>query len=159
MTEVAAQISRADNFVAELRAMIAATVTDSDSPCAEKHRSGIRRIAATLDAVPYVTMCNLANLNTAMGGGVLELTEVCLMCVGAGPTLDYADATAFLAEFQPMIDMAMRRYTEGGGYGGSYAGESAKPGLSGAAAIDTSPAEVCRIRDRPRRGRQRHDLQ
>ena len=31
------------------------------------------------------------------------------MCVGGGPTLDYADAAAFLAAFQPMIDMALRR--------------------------------------------------
>jgi hypothetical protein len=31
------------------------------------------------------------------------------MCVGAGPTLDFADATAFLATFQPAIDMALRR--------------------------------------------------
>ena len=31
------------------------------------------------------------------------------MCVGAGPTLDFADAKAFLAGFQPMIDMALKR--------------------------------------------------
>jgi hypothetical protein len=35
--------------------------------------------------------------------------EMHLMCVGAGATLDYADAAAFLAEFQPLIDMASRR--------------------------------------------------
>jgi hypothetical protein len=32
-----------------------------------------------------------------------------LMCVGGGPTLDFADATAFLAGFRPMIDMALAR--------------------------------------------------
>jgi hypothetical protein len=56
-----------------------------------------------------VTMCNLANLDTAMGGGLLELIEVRLMCVGAGPTLDHADATAFLAGFEPLIETARKR--------------------------------------------------
>jgi hypothetical protein len=32
-----------------------------------------------------------------------------LMCVGGRPTLDFADATAFLAGFRPMIDMALAR--------------------------------------------------
>ena len=54
-------------------------------------------------------MCNLANINAAMHGGLLEVIEVRLMYVGAGPTLDFADATAFLAEFKPMIDMALAR--------------------------------------------------
>jgi hypothetical protein len=58
---------------------------------------------------PYVMMCNLSNINTAMRGGLMELIEVRLMCVGCGPTLDYADAMAFLAAFQPMIDMARKR--------------------------------------------------
>ena len=43
----------------------------------------------------------------AMRGGLLDLIEVSLMCVGAGPTLDFADAAAFLAGFQPMIDKAL----------------------------------------------------
>ena len=47
--------------------------------------AGFARIADTLDAVPYVTMCNLANLNAAMRGGLLDLIEVRLMCVGGGP--------------------------------------------------------------------------
>jgi hypothetical protein len=59
--------------------------------------------------VPFVTMCNLANLNAAMRGGLLEVIEVHLKCVGGGPTLDHADATAFLAAFQPVIDMALTR--------------------------------------------------
>jgi hypothetical protein len=54
-------------------------------------------------------MCNLANINAAMRGGLLEVIEVQLMCVGAGPTLDYADATAFLAAYRPAIDMALKR--------------------------------------------------
>ena len=56
-----------------------------------------------------MTMCNLANLNAAMRGGLLDLIEVRLMCVGAGPTLDYADAAAFLAGFETVIDMALAR--------------------------------------------------
>jgi hypothetical protein len=107
--EVADQIDRADRFIEQLRDAIAATVVNPDSPCADYKRRGLQRIAATLDAVPFVTMCNLANLNTAMRGGLLEVIEVHLMCVGAGPTLDFADATAFLAAFQPVIDMALAR--------------------------------------------------
>jgi hypothetical protein len=107
--EVADQINRADRFIEQLRDAIAATVVDPDSPCADYKRRGLQRIAATLDAVPFVTMCNLANLNTAMRGGLLDVVEVHLMCVGAGPTLDFADATAFLTVFQPMIDLARKR--------------------------------------------------
>ena len=107
--EVADQVERADRFIADFRETIAATVVDPASPCADDQRRGLQRIADTLDAVPYVTICNLANLNAAMRGGLLDLIEVRLMCVGAGPTLDYADAAAFLAAFEPMIDMALAR--------------------------------------------------
>jgi hypothetical protein len=47
-------------------------------------------------------MCNLANLDAALRGGLLAL-------IGAGPTLDYADAAAFLAAFEPLIEKARRR--------------------------------------------------
>ena len=106
--EVAEQIERTDRFIADFRELIAATVVDPASPCADDQRRGLRRIAETLDAVPFVTSCNLANINAAMRGGLLELIEVHL-AVGAGPTLDFADAAAFLAGFQPMIDMALKR--------------------------------------------------
>jgi hypothetical protein len=108
-TEAADQIERTNRFIADLREMIAATAVDSRSLCADDRRCGLERIAATLDAVPFVTMCNLSNINAAMRGGLLEVIEVNLMCVGGGPTLDYADATAFLAAFQPAIDMALER--------------------------------------------------
>ena len=107
--EVAAQIERADRFIAEFRELIAATAVDPASPCADAHRRGLRRIADTVDAVPYVTMCNLSNLDVALRGGVLDLIEVRLFAVGAGPTLDYADAAAFLAGFEPLIEKVRRR--------------------------------------------------
>jgi hypothetical protein len=107
--EVAAQIARADRFIADFREMIAATVVDPASACADYQRRGLQRIADTLDAVPYVTMCNLSNLNTALRDGLLELIEVHLMCVGGGPTLDFADAAAFLAGFETMIEKVRRR--------------------------------------------------
>jgi hypothetical protein len=44
--------------------------------------------------VPFVTMCNLANLNAAMRGGLLDLIEVGLLAGGAGPTLDFAPLEA-----------------------------------------------------------------
>ena len=107
--EVATQIERANRFIADLRELVAATAVDPASPCVEETRAGLKRIAATLDAVPYVTMCNLANINTAMRGGLLEVIEVQLLAVGGGPTLDYADAAAFLAAYQPAIDTALAR--------------------------------------------------
>ena len=107
--EVADQIERADRFIEQLRDAITATVVDPASACADYHRRGLERIAATVDAVPFVAFCNLANLDAALRGGLLDLIEVQLMCVGAGPTLDFADAASFLAGFQPMIDMALAR--------------------------------------------------
>jgi hypothetical protein len=54
-------------------------------------------------------MANLATINEAMRGGLLSVLEVHLMAVGGGPTLDFVDATAFLATFQPAIDLVLRR--------------------------------------------------
>ncbi len=68
--EVADQIYRADYFIEQLRDAITATAVDPASPCADYQRRGLRRIADTLDAVPFVTMCNLPNLNAAMRGGL-----------------------------------------------------------------------------------------
>jgi len=106
---VAAQIERADRFVADFREMVAATAVDPASLCADYQRRGLARIAATLDAVPFVTFCNLSNLNAAMRGGLLDLIEVHLLAVGGGPTLDFADAAEFLAGFEPLIEKARRR--------------------------------------------------
>ena len=47
--EVAHQIERADRFIADFREMIAATVVDPASACADEQRRGLRRIADTLD--------------------------------------------------------------------------------------------------------------
>ena len=41
-----------------------------------------------------MTMCNLSNINAAIRGGLMEVIELRLTCVGAGPTLDFEDATA-----------------------------------------------------------------
>ena len=78
-------------------------------PCEAACLRGIERIAATVDAVDYVTYANLANLNTALRGGLLDLIEVQLKCVGGGPTLDFEDAAEFLARFQPAIAAVLRR--------------------------------------------------
>jgi hypothetical protein len=107
--EVRQQIERTDCFIAAFRELIVSTIVVPASPCEAACFRGLERIAATVDAVDYGTMCNLANINAAMRGGLLEVIEVQLMCVGAGPTLDYADATAFLAAYQPAIDMALAR--------------------------------------------------
>ena len=107
--QVAAQVGRADCFIEQLRDAIAATTVDPASACADAQRRGLQRIADTLDAVPYVTFCNLANLNAALRGGVLDLIELRLLAVGVGPTLDYADAAEFLAGFEPLIEKVRRR--------------------------------------------------
>jgi hypothetical protein len=107
--EVRQQVERTDCFIGQLHDAIAATAVDPASPCADYQRRGLRRIADTLHAVPYVTMCSLANLDAALRGGLLDLIEVRLMSVGAGPTLDFVDATAFLAGFKAMIDLALAR--------------------------------------------------
>jgi hypothetical protein len=107
--DVAAQIERAGRFAANFRDLVAATVTDPASPFVDDHRRGLRRIAATLDAVPLLTWCNLSNLDAALHGGLIDLMEVNLMCVGGGPTLDYADAASFLAGFDPLIEKARSR--------------------------------------------------
>jgi len=107
--EVRQQVERADCFIEQLRDAIAATVVNPASLCADDQRRGLQRIAATLDAVPFVTMCNLANLDAALRGGLLDLIEVRLLAVGGGPTLDYADAAAFLAGFETMIEKTRRR--------------------------------------------------
>ena len=107
--QVRAQVERTDQFISDFRAMIADTVVNPASACAEEQRAGLRRIANTLDAVPYVTFANLANINTAMRGGLMELIEVRLIAVGGGPTLDFADAASFLAVFEPIIEKARKR--------------------------------------------------
>jgi hypothetical protein len=103
------QVERTDLFIKQLRDAIDAVAVDPESLCADDQRRGLQRIGATLDAVPYVTMSNLANINVAMRGALLSVFEVHLMCVGAGPTLDYADARAFLAAFQPAIEKVLAR--------------------------------------------------
>ena len=107
--EVAAQVVRTDRFIAEFRELIAGTTVDPRSSCAGARQRGLQRIAATVDQVDYIVFANLANINAAMRGGLLEVLEVRLLAVGAGPTLDFTDAAAFLAVFQPMIDMARAR--------------------------------------------------
>jgi hypothetical protein len=44
-----------------------------------------------------------------MRGGLLDLIEVGLLAVGGGPTLDFADAAAFLAGFETVIEKVRRR--------------------------------------------------
>ena len=56
--EAAAQIQRAAHFIAQLRQAIAATEVDPKTAYADDKRQGLERIAATVDAVPFGTMCN-----------------------------------------------------------------------------------------------------
>ena len=107
--EIRQQVERTNALIAEFRELIACTVVDPTSSCAAETRSGLERIAATVDGVDYIIYANLANINAAMRGCLLSVIEVRLMCVGGGPTLDFADAEGFLAGFQPLIDMALKR--------------------------------------------------
>ena len=96
-------------MIEQLRDAIAATAVDPASLCADAQRGGLQRIADTLDAVPYVTMCNLSNINAAMRGGLLSMIEVQLMCVGAGPTQDYAEPPALSSHEVSLDRVAGRR--------------------------------------------------
>ena len=107
--EARKQIEHTDAFIAEFRILIAATVVDPASSCATETRSGLERIAASVDAVDYMTYANLANINEGMPGWLMSVIEVQLMCVGGGPALDFQDAVESLAGFQPAIDAALRR--------------------------------------------------
>jgi len=69
----------------------------------------IAGLSGSVDAVDYITYANLANLNAAFRGGLQDLIEVQLKCVGGSPTMDFQDAAEFLARFQPAIDAALRR--------------------------------------------------
>ena len=111
--EVREQIERTDRFIEQLRDAIAEAIANPVTTI-DQHDQCLERIAATLEAVPFVTMCNLANLDAAwrnrMGGGTfMSVIEVYLMGAGGGPTLDYADATAFLVEFERMIENVRKR--------------------------------------------------
>jgi hypothetical protein len=44
-------------------------------PASAAHRRGLERISETLDAVNYVYFADLANINAAMLGGLLDLVE------------------------------------------------------------------------------------
>jgi hypothetical protein len=99
---VAARVEQTDRFVE-------ATAVDPCGPCADVQRRALRRIADTLDAVPYATMCNIATLDAATAGLLLEVIELRLTYVGCFPTLDFVNAEAFFSAFQPVIDKALRR--------------------------------------------------
>ena len=111
--EVAAIQVRTDRFVETLREAISETIGDLDpnSLCIDEARAGLKRIAATLDDVPYATFANIANIDEAMmkrtGSGVMRVLELQLRAVGCGPELDYPDAAALLAVFQPVIDTVL----------------------------------------------------
>ena len=82
--EVRQQVERTDAFIAAFRELIASTVVDPASPCEAVCHRGLERIAATVDAVDYITYANLANINEA---GLMLVIEVHLMCVGGPPPI------------------------------------------------------------------------
>jgi len=60
--------------------------------------------------LPLATLANLANIDAAMRGRVARRVRgPSAFAVGGGPTLDFADATAFLARFEAMIEQVRRR--------------------------------------------------
>jgi hypothetical protein len=92
--------------------LIESTALDPHSPCAPEARAGLARIAATLDQVDYAILANIATLDLAMknrvGSGLMPIIELHLLAVGGGPTLDYESATAFFAQFKPLVDLARK---------------------------------------------------
>ena len=107
--EVRQQVERTDRFIAEFRTMVASTAVDPASSCAAEARSGLERIAATVDGV-ITSSTPIWPTSTRLCAATHVLIEVKLMCVGAGPRLDLVDAAAFLAEFNKLIDVVRKRY-------------------------------------------------
>jgi hypothetical protein len=89
--------------------MIAETAIDLESNCADAQRRGLQRISETMDQVPFEVICNLANLSTVMRGALMGIIKVHLMAVGGGPSLDHADAAAFLAPFVDIVEKVRTR--------------------------------------------------
>lgn len=87
-------MERAEAFIAAFRELIAATDVDPARSCEAACRRGPARIGDTVD---YITVCNLANLDAAIHGLLLDVIEVQLKFVGKGFALDmFTDATAIL---------------------------------------------------------------
>jgi hypothetical protein len=101
--EVRAQVERTEAFISQFIEMVAEAIVDPAGSPVGQHGQALQRIAATVDRVEFVTFANLANLNAAMGGHFMSVIELYLQCAGLGPTLDYRDATEFLAKFEAMI--------------------------------------------------------
>jgi hypothetical protein len=89
--------------------LIASTAVDSASPCEAACYRGLERIAATVDAVDYIHLCQSGEPQHGVARRAAGPIEVQLKCVGGGPILDFQDAAEFLARFQPLIDAALRR--------------------------------------------------
>jgi len=64
----------------------------------------LARIATSIDAVDIIDLCNLETVNDLSGGVILDLIKARLTRAA-----DYADGTAFFAEFQPAADKARRQ--------------------------------------------------
>src|SRR5262249_15604098 len=64
----------------------------------------LARIATSIDAVDIIDLCNLETVNDLSGGVILDLIKARL-----ARAADYADGTAFFAEFQPAVDKARRQ--------------------------------------------------
>jgi hypothetical protein len=110
MTNIPEMISKIDDFRETLRAAIVEVMGESEGSVYQaKSHAALTRIAETLDDVPDVTLFNIATLNEASRGTVMSLMKISLLASGMGPTLDHADAVAFLADFNPLIDCVRRR--------------------------------------------------
>jgi hypothetical protein len=77
-----------------------------------ERRVSIASIARPIrvDQVSDVLIHNLAALDHASGGIVMMTGKVKLLAVGAGPTLDYPDATSFFNELEKLIDMVLQQH-------------------------------------------------
>jgi hypothetical protein len=94
-----------DAFITAFRELIASTAVEPVRSNEAACRRGLARLSESVDAVDYVTYCNLSNLNVAMDGLLLVVIKVQLRLIGNGFVLPFADsATAFLEEMhRPML--------------------------------------------------------
>jgi hypothetical protein len=109
MPTIAERIEMIDLFRGELVvATLDAMKTQSTTDFGERVLSAI---VESYDAVDDITLHNLAVIDTAMRGALVDLIRVRLVEVGAG-SFNYDGAPAFLAEFAPMVD-AVRQQRRG----------------------------------------------
>src|SRR5262245_8834044 len=105
--EAAECVERTERFIESIFDLIgiaAGVAADANDQDACRRLVGI---AKSIDAVDYIELANLATINEAMRGGLLDAIAMKLKAVGITPQLSYDNAPAFFAAFKPMLEAGL----------------------------------------------------